>query len=50
MEAGMLTQFAEMPQVMNNLSQSISKDVYDALQGFCDYEQNVLPLDGLEAR
>jgi hypothetical protein len=46
----MLTQFAEMPQLMNNLSQSISKDVYNALQRFCKYEQNVLPLDGLEAR
>jgi hypothetical protein len=50
MEAGMLTQFVEMPQVMNNLSQSISKDTHDALQGFCNYEQRVLPLDGLEAR
>jgi hypothetical protein len=46
----MLTQFAEMPQLINGMNGSIPGDVKSALDGFCRYEQTVLPLDGLEAR
>jgi hypothetical protein len=49
MEAGMLTQFAEMPELMNGMNSSIPDHARAALEEFCLYEQKVLPLDGLEA-
>ena len=46
----MLTQFAEMPTLINAMKGSIPEGVKSALDGFCSYEQTTLPLDGLEAR
>ena len=45
----MLVQFAELPDQINSMNSSIPRDVETALKGFCNYEQRVLPLDGLEA-
>jgi hypothetical protein len=45
----MLAQFAELPDLINSMNSSIPHDVETALNGFCGYEQRVLPLDGLEA-
>lgn len=45
----MFLQFAEMPQLINSMNSSIPRDVSAALEGFCNYERRVLPLDGLEA-
>jgi hypothetical protein len=45
----MLVQFAELPDLINSMNGSIPHNVEGALNGFCSYEQHVLPLDGLEA-
>jgi hypothetical protein len=45
----MLTQFAEIPSLINSMNSSIHPDTWDTFKDFCSYEQSVLPLDGLEA-